>query len=172
MVPMTMPGDLREALDKTRGTVTSFLEQLVGEPIDAHARRHESIGASAANDLQVEEGHPLLHRAATLQGRVSGCPYVYAESVIVTSRLSSRFLDRLEFSNDPIGRILDEVGMAVTREDLVEPGEVAGFQPWNAEVDIDEYVLVRSYRIDSEQVPVMLITEWFLATVIPFLTSD
>jgi chorismate-pyruvate lyase len=167
MVRMAIPVDLRAALDGTSGTVTSFLEQLVGERIDAHARGHETIGASTANDLQVEEDHPLLHRAATLRGRTSGRSYVYAESIIVTSRLPPGFSDRLEFSRDPIGRILDEMGIAVTREDLVEP--VAASRPRNAEVGIGEYLLVRSYRLDSEQIPLMLITEWFLLTVMPFL---
>ncbi len=169
MVRMAIPGDLRAALDGTSGTVTSFLEQLVGERIDAHARGHETIGARTANDLQVEEDHPLLHRAATLRGRMSGRSYVYAESIIVTSRLPPGFSDRLEFSRDPIGRILDEMGIAVTRKDLVEPGGAAASRPWNAEVALGDYLLVRSYRIDSEQIPLMLITEWFLLTVMPFL---
>ena len=172
MVRMTRPGDLRRALDTTAGTVTTFLEQLVGEDIDAHSRRHETIGAGPINDLQVEPGHPLLHRAATLQGRASGRSYVYAESVIVTSRLPSTFVHRLESGSDPIGRILDEIGIAVARVNLVEPGGSTGSRPWNAEAAPGDSLLVRSYRIDSQEVPVMLITEWFLMTVMPFLTSD
>ena len=165
---VTNPSGLRAALART-ASVTSFLEQLVGEEIVAHAWYHETIGAPASNDLLVEGGQPLLHRAATLRGRISGCSYVYAESVIDTSRLPPSFSHRLESGNDPIGRILNEVGIPVTRQDLVEPDGPVASRPWNAKVTIGDYLLARSYRIDSEQIPVMIINEWFLATLMPFL---
>ena len=163
------PSGLRAALDKTSGTVTNFLELLVGEGIEAHAHHHEMIGAPSSNDLQVEEGQPLLHRAVTLRGRISGCPYVYAESVIVTIRLPARFRHRLESSSDPIGRILDDVGIAVTREDLVDPDRSMVSRPSNVNVTAGDYLLTRTYRIASEQIPLMIITEWFLTTLKPFL---
>ena len=71
------------------GTVTDFLEQLVGERIDAEAHHHETVSAPSPNNLGVPGGEPLLHRAATLRGRASRSPYVYAKSVIVTRRLST-----------------------------------------------------------------------------------
>jgi chorismate-pyruvate lyase len=160
---------LRVALSSTGGTVTSFLEHLVGEPIEARSRLHERIGAPASNGLGVEEGAPLLHRAATLQGCVSGNPYVYAESVIVVTRLPARLLDRLETSNDPIGRILDEAEIAVTRVDIVEPTALIVSRPRNMDEIVRGHVLTRAYRIDTGQTPLMIITEWFLRTLIPFL---
>jgi chorismate-pyruvate lyase len=158
---------LRIALDRTSGTVTDFLEELVGEKIDAHTHHHDIIEAHNANGLRVEEGEPLLHRAATLRGRTSGCSYVYAESIIVVDRLPTGFCNRLEISTDPIGRILDEMGIAVTRQGVGEPDGVP--QP-NSGVNVGDYLLARTYRIDSEQTPVMIITEWFLKTLIPFLS--
>ena len=158
---------LRAALDRTSGTVTDFLEQLVGETIDAHAHRHDMIEAHKASDLGVEEGEPLLYRAATLQGRTSGCSYVYAESIIVSDRLPTEFGNRLEASTDPIGRILEEMGIVVTRQDLGEPD---GPSRPNGDLKVVDYLLARTYRIDSEQTPVMIITEWFLKTLIPFLS--
>jgi len=94
---------------------------------------------------------------------------VYAESLIVTSRLPEGFCHRLETSIDPIGRILDEVGITVTREDLAESVRFIVSQPWNVDVAAGNYLLARTYRIDFEQTPVMIITEWFLSTLIPFL---
>ncbi len=35
---------------------------------------------------------------------------------------------------------------------------------------VGDYLVARTYRIDSEQTPVMIITEWFLKTLIPFLS--
>ncbi len=170
MVPVTNRSGLRAALESTSGTVTNFLEQLVDERIDAEAHHHDVIVAPSSNDLGVAQGEPLLQRAATLRGRVSRSSYVYAESVIVTSRLSTSFCRRLESSIDPIGRILDEMGIAVTRENLVEPHGFVVSRPDGA-TRIADHLLTRTYRISSEQTPLMVITEWFLKTLIPFLSS-
>ena len=170
MVPVANRSELRAALESTSGTVTAFLEQLVGERIDAETHHHDTIGAPLSNDLGVAEGEPLLHRAATLRGRLTGSPYVYAESLIVTSRLPTRFRLRLESGIDPIGRILEDTGIAVTRENMVGPLAFAGLRS-NGAMDVSDAVLSRTYRIDSEQTPVMVISEWFLKTLDPFLPS-
>ena len=150
--------------------MTNFLEQLVGERIDAQPHHQDIIGAPTSNDLGVAEGEPLFQRAATLRGRISGSPYVYAESVIVTSRLPTRFCLQLESSIDPIGRILDEMGIAVTRKNLVKPRGFDDSRP-NQTMKVGDCLLARTYRIDSEQIPVMVITECFLRTLKPFLSS-
>ena len=170
MVTVASRSNLRAALESTDGTVTNFLEQLVGETIDAEAHHHGMIVAPTANDLEVAEGEPLLQRAATLRGRVSRSSFVYAESVIVTRRLPTGFCPRLESGIDPIGRILDEMGIAVTRANLVEPRGFAASRTHGA-MGIADYLLTRTYRISSEQTPLMVITEWFLKTLIPFLSS-
>ena len=169
-MPVANRSGLQAALESTSGTVTNFLEQLVGESIDAQTHHHDIIGAPTSNDLGVAEGEPLLQRAATLRGRISGFSYVYAESVIVTSRLPTRFCLQLESSIVPIGRILDEMGIAVTRESLVEPDRFAASRP-NGAMKVGDYLLARTYRIDSEQTPLMVISEWFLNTLNPFLSS-
>jgi chorismate-pyruvate lyase len=161
---------LKAALDRSSGTVTNLLEELVGEGIDARARHLEVPSVQASKDLRVEAAAPLLHRAATLQGQRSGRAYVYAETVIATSRLPAAFRHRLESGTDPIGRILDEVGITVTRESLVEPDEFVS-QPWDTETSVGDYLLARTYRIDSDHTPVMIVTEWFLPTLSPFLPS-
>ena len=156
---------LKAALNGTNGTVTSFLEELVGERIAAERCHHEMIDAPALNVLGAEEGEPLLRRAAILQGSVSGYPYVYAESMIVVSRLPARFFHRLDTSSDPIGRLLDEAGIAATREDLVERMGIAMDRPWNLDEIVHGHLLARTYRIDSKHIPLMIISEWFLATL-------
>jgi chorismate lyase len=169
MVPVANRSGLQAALESTSGTVTNFLEELVGENIDAEAHHHDIIGAPTSNNLGVAPGEPLLQRAATLRGRISGSSYVYAESVIVTSRLPTRFCLRLESSIDPIGRILDEMGIAVTRKNLVEP-DGSDVARSNGAMKVGDYLLARTYRIDSGQTPLMVITEWFLGTLNPFLS--
>jgi len=158
---------LRAALDGTSGTVTEYLEQLVGETIDAHAHRHDMIAARNANGLGVEDGELLLYRAATLRGRTSGKPYVYAESVIVVSRLPMGFGNQLETSTVPIGRILEEMRVTVSRHAIGEPDGVP--RP-NSDMKVSDYLVARTYRLESQQTPVMIITEWFLKTLTPFFS--
>ena len=110
-------------------------------------------------------------RAATLQGSVSGHPYVYAESMIVVSRLPPSFIHRLETSADPIGRLLDEAGIVATREDLVEGLGMGVDRPRNIDEIVHGYLLTRTYRIDSKQAPLMIISEWFLETLAPFFSD-
>jgi chorismate-pyruvate lyase len=160
---------LRAALEGTSGTVTAFLEQLVGEKIDAHTHLQDIVEAHNAKGLRVEEGEPLFHRAATLRGRISGCSYVYAESVIVVGRLPTGFRKRLETSSDPIGRVLDEMQIDVSRKRVEEPDGFFVSRP-KSRVNVGDYILTRTYRIDSEQAPVMIITEWFLKTLNQFLS--
>ena len=173
MVRMETRSRLEVALESTSGTVTNFLEQLVGESIDAHGCRHEMIGSHVSNALRSGEDQPLLHRSATLQGRDSGRSYVYAESVIVTSRLPAGFRHRLETGNDPIGRILAEEGIEATRQTLAEPDRFILAGSSEPPVAFGDYLLVRTYRIDDvTDTPLMAITEWFLPALIPFLPSQ
>ena len=170
MVLVENRSELRAALENTNRSVTEFLEQLVNESIVARAHHHHTIEAPISNDLDAAEGEPLLQRAATLRGQKSGSSYVYAESVIVTNRLPIRFCLRLESGTDPIGRILDEMGIAVTRKNLGEPHVFADSRPTGA-VKLRDCLLARTYRIESDQTPLMVITEWFLKTLSPFLSS-
>ena len=169
MVAVATPSGIEAALSGASGTVTAFLEQLVGEPIDARVRRHKMTRAEPSNALRVAEGHPLLFRAAALQGRSSGRSYVYAESVLVPSRLPGTIRLRLESSNDPIGRILGEEGMTVTRHPLGEPDRSSDSDLPDEAVRIGDYLLARTYRVDTDGVPVMVIAEWFLASLTRFL---
>ncbi len=160
---------LETALGRANGTVTAFLEHLVGEPIDAGERRQNTTTAEFSNSLRVAEGHPLIVRKAALQGRRSGQSYLYAETVLVPSRLPANVRQRLASSSDPIGRILEEEGITVTRKPL--GGPVPGSGPVSAEVGVavGNYLLARTYRIDAEGTPLMVITEWFLASLRGFL---
>ena len=164
--------DLESALSRASGSVTAFLEHLVGEPIDAGERCQKTTKAELPNSLLVAEGHPLIFRTAALRGRTSGRSYLYAETVLVPSRLSANCRQRLESSSDPIGRILEEEGITITREPL--GGPEPGSAPVSPEVGIavGDYLLARTYRVDAEGTPLMVITEWFLTSLRGFLPSQ
>jgi chorismate-pyruvate lyase len=165
MVAVALQLRLELALRHSDTSVTEFLEQLVGEPVDAHEQRHKMTRAGTPNLLGVEDGHRLLQRSAVLQGARSGRPYMYAESLLVPSRLPVAVCRQLESSSDPIGRILAKEGIGISRFPLPcadRPGGGASPVP-------DHYLLARTYRIDVEGVPTMLISEWFLPALDSFL---
>jgi len=162
---------LESALSRAGGTVTAFLEHLVGEPIDARERSQRPTRAEASNSLRVTEGHPLIFRTAALRGRTSGRAYVYAETVLVPSRVPATVRERLESSVDPIGRILEEEEIVITRISL--PGPEPRVTPVTPEMDADiaDHLLARTYRVDADGSPLMVITEWFLASLRAYLPS-
>ena len=150
--------------------MTAHLEQLVGEPIDAQVGSQGSVVAPPSNGLDVEAGAALLARSATLRGRRSGRSYLYAETLLVPSRLSERFLHRLGSSRDPIGRILEEEGIAVTRTPMAGPPASLVPAPDRNGSDIGECLLARSYRVEAAGAPVMMISEWFLNSLERFVS--
>jgi chorismate-pyruvate lyase len=178
MVAVVTPAELEGALCRESGTVTAFLERLVGEPVDALLRHQETTGADASSALRVAQGHPLLRRAAVLQGRLSGRPYLYAESVLVSSRLSAGFRQRLD-SSDPIGRILEAEGVVVTRVPMSGPHRAGDRVSAPAGSPTDKFagvstadcLLTRSYRVDAHGTPIMVIDEWFLGSLGKFVLT-
>ncbi len=104
-----------------------------------------------------------------LQGRASGRSYVYAESILVPSRLSDRFRLRLDSTSDPIGRILDDEALVVTRSPLCGPDRPDVSVPAATRPPTGDVLLSRSYRIDAGAVPVMAISEWFLRSLSSYL---
>ncbi len=165
---VTLRSYLESAFSQSGTTVTAFLEQLAGEPVDAHERHHAIIEASTPNFLGVEEGHPLLQRSAVLQGRRSMQPYAHVESLLVPSRLPAGFCRQLETGNDPIGRILCKDGIAFTRSELPGPDRGRALVLSGSPVP-EDYLFARTYRIDVDGVAVILISEWFLRVLESFL---
>jgi len=164
--------DLESSLSRTSGTVTSFLENLVGEPIVARERSQNPSRAQPSNPLQVPAGHPLIFRTAVLRGRTSGRSYVYAETLLVPNRLSINVRRRLERSSDPIGRILEDEEIPVTRLSLRGPApDSASISPVTG-TEVGDPLLARTYRVDSAGTPLMVITEWFLAPLGEFLPGN
>jgi chorismate-pyruvate lyase len=162
------PSGLAMALARTTGTVTAFLEQLVGEPIDARERRHEMTHSGTTDSLGVGPGRQLLKRTVVLRGRRSANAYLYAESLLVPGRLPAAFFRRLESSVDPIGRILTEEGIAFTRVPLPDPDRRLVSLYGDTAPALVGCPLARAYRVDVSGIPVMVITEWFLSTLQSF----
>ncbi len=164
MVAVTPRLQLEDALRHTTSTtVTGFLEQLVGEPLEALDRQHLEIEADVPNLLGVEQGHLLLARSTMLKGTTSGQSYLHARSLLVPSRLPPGFCRQLEATSDPIGRILVRHRVEFDRSPLpgLEPDLLAVF----TDAVPDGYLLSRTYRVAVNGEQAMLIGEWFLAAL-------
>lgn len=142
--------------------MTAILEQLVGERVEAHEPHHVMIHAAPVNPLQVQAGHTLLQRSAELRGTVSAHVYMHATSLLVPSRLPASVSHRLETSSDPIGRILVEEGIIFTRAPMARSDRRQEPLLTDTANVPDDYLLARTYRLDVDRVPVMVISEWFL----------
>lgn len=150
-------------------TVTEVLEELVREPVVAHKLDQAETTATTGNCLAVEPGHPLARRVAVLRGERSSRPYLYADSLIVTSRLPPKTWRRLAEGDDPIGRVIVEDALPMTRADVT-----LGRRPFEPRPPglAGEPIYARRYRLDIRREPVMDIAEWFLPDLTGFLGGD
>ncbi len=149
----------------TDGTVTHIVQEYAGEPICV-VKLSQSLRPSGeeSSELQLGEEETVLRRKVLLQGQRTGRNFVYAESVILADRLPEAVRDKLQRTDEPLGKVLQEHQMETFREIIhwgEEPvgewGEHFGIQPQATAVS-------RSYRVWAGQKPIMLITEKFPVT--------
>ncbi len=164
---MSVQSRLRSGLDRPGVTVTSFVEHLVGESICAVDRRHVPVTARCDNDLELATGETLVQRSAVLRGIRSSKPYLYAETLLAPSRLPVAFMEELEESCEPIGRLLATHGIRFSRKAL--PLGRTSRSVIRPEPPPSDHIWARRYQVTVEAAPVMVIGEWFLPSLRPFL---
>jgi chorismate-pyruvate lyase len=157
---------LVEALADPTKTVTEVLEDLVKEPVTADKLDQVDTTATDGNRLSVEAGYPLTRRVTLLRGERSSHPYLFADTLIVTSRLPHETWRRLADGNEPIGRVIVEEGLSMERADITPEGRPLGPRPLEF---TGEVLYARRYRLDIRCEPVMEIAEWFLTGLAEFL---
>jgi chorismate-pyruvate lyase len=142
-----LPPFLR-ALLVTDGTVTKILEAYFWEPVMVDTLAQGLV--IAERDIpwvEVTAGDEVLTRRAQLRGADSGRRYADAFSVIRIERIPEAFRQRLIDREIGIGVLIRDSGLESYREVL----EVGGAG--------DE--VFRTYRINIDHAPVILITETF-----------
>jgi len=168
-IPSPAAVELLNALQRSKGTVTEFLEHLAGEPIEADILSQGTGTAGNDNLLQLESEAELVRRIVLLTGRTSGRRFVYAESAIAVERLPASARRRLESSRDPIGRVLTKLHLEVRREPLAGPVVATGNTPRIIDL-LNRAGPSRRYRIILGSGPAIVVSEWFLQTI-PALIS-
>jgi len=163
-------GELLTALQRSKGTVTDFLEHLAGEPIDADILSQKTGTAGNDNLLGLESDAELIYRTVLLTGRRSGRDFVYAESAIAVERLPASARRLLESSRDPIGRVLTKYHFEIRREPLAGPVTATGNSAAIVEL-LNGVALARRYLITLGSDAAIVVGEWFLQAVPEALAS-
>ena len=155
-------GVLPRILLTTNGTVTDILEAYFGEPMVVVKLHQELLQLKRSiPSLEVKRGEGVLSRKIMLQGEVSRKNFLYAESLIVMSRLDARMQKGLLGSLKPIGQLLLERHLETFKE-IVDCGrEPAGGMTDYFKLAPAARIIFRAYRTIACHRPIMLITEKF-----------
>ena len=153
---------LERSLLAIDGTVTKCLEAYMCEPIvTADVREQPRCFSVALPSLQVPAKADLLERSIVLKGKSTGRVYVQAHSLIVPARLPHAFQTALHENAAGIGAALSHLRLETRREILWYGFEPLPDVPEALSAVFKDGALVRCYRVETDQRPVMLITERF-----------
>ena len=146
----------------SNGTVTRLLEDLVGEQLTV-IKLHESIkkNEEAIDYLKLPPQQPLIQRKICLQGKDTGTNWLYAESLIVPERLDSLFREELLESQIPIGNLWSKYRVETFKELLPPFQQQAGELSQYFSIKDQHILFGRTYRVFSNQRPIMMLTEKF-----------
>lgn len=144
------------------GTLTNIIEVLAGENIQVTKLSEEQVRIDSGADLlDVKPGDEALLRKILLRGVRSMCNYLYAESLIIPQRLQPELRERLVCESTPIGRLWIEHRTETFKEMISMRRERAENLAHFFQILPDDVMLARTYRVFSQQQPVMVITEKF-----------
>ena len=152
----------------TNGTLTDAIEAAFLEPVKLFKLAvSSSVASEPIEALNLKRGAPVMRREILLQGVNSQTTYVYAKTFIALESLSSEFREQLANSEIPIGRLWAEHKLE-TRKELVKiwripVSEVSLFFGAEGKGGL----LARTYRVFSGGRPIMLISEYFPASLNP-----
>jgi chorismate-pyruvate lyase len=156
---------LQRVLLITDGTLTEILEAWRLERIVLVKLAHQTLrGPESDKLLEVDEGDQVLERRILLRGEESRINYVYAESLIAVDRLAPGFRSDLLHSNIPLGQLWLSHRLETLKEMVAIRRQPAGQLSEYFKIGAEASIFVRTYRVFSGSIPVMLITEHFPST--------
>ncbi len=144
------------------GTVTSFIEAYVLEPIDVVRLGQDELTLAGREPwLELAAGTSALRRQVLLRGRRTGRFFAWADSLIASARLVPAIRRALQTEGGGLGRILVDARIETRRECLWYGRETGGETPAEVAALWHGAFLSRTYRVLSGSEPIMLITERF-----------
>lgn len=146
----------------TDGMVTEILEAYLWERIKVIKLFQDNFVLDCEIPfLEVKKECRVMQRKVLLRGRLSQKNHLYAESIIVPDRLDERIRDSLLNTNKPIGLLILENRLETFREILDCGKEEAQDLAIHFNIKRNDFLIFRTYRVFSNRLPSMLITEKF-----------
>ncbi len=146
----------------TDGMVTEILEAFFWERMkviklfqDYFTLEHD------VPSLEIKIEGKVMQRKIFLRGRLSQKNHLYGDSIIVPDRLDEKIRDGLLNSNKPIGLLILENRLETFREILDCGKEKAQDLAEYFNIEKDDFLIFRTYRVIANHQPIMLITEKF-----------
>jgi len=146
----------------TDGTVTDILEAYLFEQIQV-VKLAEALHPTPQTipELDLVAGTEVIDRQILLKGKISQRHFIYAESLIVPSRLDETFRHELLKTRTPIGKIWLDQKVETFKEIIISGKEPAHSLAEYFGISPDDTLLFRTYRVISNKQATMLITEKF-----------
>ncbi|MCX5886350.1 MAG: chorismate pyruvate-lyase family protein [Proteobacteria bacterium] len=146
----------------TDGMVTEILEAYLWERMKVIKLSQDYFTLdNEIPSLEIGKGCKVIQRKVLLRGGLSQKNHLYAESIIIPDRLDKKIRDGLFNTNKPIGLLILENRLETFREILdcgkEEAQDLAGY----FNIERNGFLIFRAYRVFSNHVPIMLITEKF-----------
>lgn len=156
------PNVFQKILLVTDGTLTKILEAYLQEKLNVVKLSEKLITLpQVIEPLDIPAGQELIQRRILLQGSRSQTNWLYAESFIVPDRLHKSFKEQLLTSQKPIGKLWLEYKLETFKEVIDSSHEPAGSIADYFQLSPTVGLLSRTYRVFSNRLPVMMITEKF-----------
>ena len=150
----------------TDGTVTRFIEAYTFTPVEVAVLQQVRQKLDTEHPwLKLPAGAEVISRQVILQTHSQEEPspiiHAYADSLIVPQRLPQSLLDGLESDQQGLGRLLRHSSLESRRELLWCGMETLTDLPTAVEHLEGKTFISRTYRLFSDQIPLMLINEKF-----------
>lgn len=147
---------------KANGTVTAMLEAYLSEPIQVVKLSEKLVNTEIKlPQIELNQEEQVISRKVLLQGKMSSCNFIYADSFILINNLEERFRYQLLNTNIPIGKLWSEQKVETFKE-IID----SGIEPANELANYfcikpEENLLFRTYSVSSQGKITMIITEKF-----------
>lgn len=146
----------------TDGTVTDILESYLFEQIRVIKLSEKLVSLDRElPSMDLKSGTEVILRKVLLQGKISRKNVIYAESIVVPDNMEEKFRRALLETKVPIGKIWFEQKVETFKEILDSKKELAGELANYFNVEPSDEMLSRTYRVVTNNKPVMTITEKF-----------
>lgn len=147
---------------KANGTVTAMLEAYLSEPIQVvKLSEHLAQIKLELPNLNLDREEQVIARKVLLQGKISKCNFIYADSLILLDNLDERFSNELLNTKIPIGKLWSKHKVETFKEIIDSGMESANELANYFGIEPQSNLIFRTYAVYSQGKITMIITEKF-----------